>query len=206
MNYRNLCKKVLSFSAVLAFATLSQVSAISLAEIEQNPERYGNASATSEYAYYVDLDATRIVSKTPPTFAIDGQLIYVDYETKEIKDTYATMYYDRSQSMEEVQKNVLEQIKKDYTREQLVEMGREGFDNLFAEKLQEYLYDNPQVALQINGTHTYTFDGQLKEGADEANQNLSTLRRPNAVPFGGDSYILALMMYEKAFGKPFYAN
>ena len=206
MKIKNLCTKLFSITSVLAIATLTQVGAVSLADIQDNPARFGNSSSTPAYAYYVDLPASRAIMQNDPYFAVDGQLIYVNYNTKNIKETYATMYYDRSETMDEIQNKVLDDIKTNYTKQQLIDMGKEGFTKLFAEKLQTYLYDHPQISLRINGTHTYSFDGQLKDDEDSANQNFETLRHPNPVPFGGDSYILALMMYEEVFKTPFLAN
>lgn len=202
MKLQVFCKKLLSVSAFLLITTLSQVSAISLADIQSNPERFGTSSSTSEYAYYVDLPASRSIMEDDPHFAVDGQLIYVDYKKKQIRETYATMYYDRSESMEDITNNILENIKNNYTKKQLADMGKEGFNKLFAENFQNYLYEHPQISLQINGTHTYSFDGKLKK--DKENQSFDALRHPTPIPFGGDSYTLALMMFEQVYKTPYF--
>ena len=108
--------------------------------------------------------------------------------------------------MNTIQNKILEDIKQNYTKQQLSNIGKEGFTKLFAEKLQNYLYDHPQISLRINGTHTYSFDGKLRDDESNSNQNFAALRHPNPIPFGGDSYILALMMYEQVFNSSFLAD
>lgn len=87
-------KKFGTILAALFFITLSTVGAISLSELQDNPEKYLFVNSNQIESTYIDRDSIKEIRAEEPYFVINAECYTADYINDGIMKSSVTYLYD----------------------------------------------------------------------------------------------------------------
>ena len=174
-------KRLLAALIPLALAPLSTF-AISLSEIQDNPQKYIKVVEDANAAFYVDVDSIKSLRYSPPYYTLQCSMLLVAYDANRILDFTETFNYDLKKSPG-TRYRTYETSNSAYTEEQILKMAWNDAKN------------DCGVIFSSAAGNFYDFDGAfLRE---------SPPLRAEKAELGSNIYICADFMFNKYYGIDF---
>lgn len=162
----------------LAFSSPLSAFAISLADIQNTPERYETVTNQQGCTYYVDNSTFKGIKTMPPYSAIECIYYKVDSINKSIIETPTTFSYDSNRD-----------------GSYILHIGTYGPISSMVERMEAELMRDPGIQYSSDGIKCYDFDGTFKNS-------------PRPTPFRkcifkSPEFLIGNFIYEKYYGKRF---
>lgn len=190
-------KKILhlcSIAILIPFHTL----AISLNELQSNPERYAIASkdVSLSTTCYTDLRTIKVLRYSPPYLTLQAKLYLVSYDRNTILENLAIFHYDTTRSFTALSLN------------QLKLSGLQGSPDLTQNDGRKILATVTEEAKENSGIaintfplkNVYSLDGTFKNSFQTQAEN----SRPTMTIYDSNGYRIGVFIYGVIYSPPFW--
>lgn len=161
----------------------SSVTAISIDELQNAPNRYIVLSETSTGTHYIDINSIKSIRYAPPYYSMQATIYCVLYNISAISEEVSHFNYDYNRSFDTLVKETIK-IQPDYTNEQIYDI-----------VLSKSRYDSG-IYYNSSATNFYDFNGQyITKGSPEYNKKVS---------LGTVLYHAANYIFEKYYNEQFF--
>lgn len=148
-------KRMITILFMLLLIPLS-CSAISLEELQSNPEHYKNIIEAPEATLYVDSNSIKSVRNTPPYYALQVKIYYVIYDMTTIIESTCIFSYDQNRSSAILADKIIEENPTKSYNEQndmfLSELEKNCGMTYSEQKINNYKFNGK---FQFTGTPSY---------------------------------------------------
>lgn len=156
--------------------------AVSLNELDNNPQKYVKVFETRSYALTVDATSINIVRETPPYYTLQANEYLVDYASATIAQYQLTVTYDYQRSTQELIKLINAQTPK-------------ITEKLFWERYVEESVANCGMTYSSNISYVYDFNGRVKHDHPSYREKYNQRIRA-----GSDIFDVSNYMFKKQYG------
>ena len=177
-------KRLLTALTPLVLAPLSAF-AISLSEIQDNPQKYVRISEDAHAASYMDVGTIKSIRYNPPYYTLQCRVILISYNSNRIMDFTNTFNYDYSKNLE-TRYLAYRSSHPSYTPDQ-------RFDLAMADVEKE-----SGVTFNTSNRSIYNFDGKFLYDSPQTSAKKAM--------FGSNVYICADLVFKKYYGIDFTAG
>lgn len=148
-------KRMITILFMLLLIPLS-CSAISLEELQSNPEHYKNIFEAPEATVYVDSNSIKSIRNTPPYYALQVKLYYVIYDMTTITESACIFSYNKNRSSAILANKIIaENPTKSYNEQNdifLSELEKNCGMTFSEQKINHYKFNGK---LDLTGTPSY---------------------------------------------------